>query len=101
MKKKKRDENWQNVKYHLLEDFGNMCWLCHRRFPRSELTIHHVHPFRVTHKTDYHDSCILCWNCHMGIVNKVEYDTKEYWDLMNKIADNMNNMFDVNISFKK
>ena len=97
----KKDANWNNVKSSLMADFGNMCWLCHRRYPRSQLTLHHVHAFRHTHKTDYNDSCILCKDCHFKIVNSKEYDTKEYWDLMQRIAENMNNMFDVNFDFKK
>lgn len=100
-KKRKRDANWAVVKSRLLEEYGNMCWLCHRRYSRNQLTLHHVHPFRSTHKTEYNDSMILCQDCHFKIVNSKTYDTKEYWDLMQSIAENMNNMFDVNIEFKK
>ena len=101
MKKKKRDANWTTVKYQLLSDYGNMCWLCHRRFTRDHLTIHHVHAFKDTKKTTYEDSCILCWDCHFGVVNSVQYNSEEYWKLMKKIADGMNSMFDVDIEFKK
>ena len=101
MSKKKRDENWQTVKYRLLSDFGDLCWMCHRRFSRAQLTLHHVHQFQATRKTTYEDSMILCQDCHFNKINKLKYNSKEYWEAMDSIAQGMNNMFDVNIQFKK
>lgn len=100
-KKRKRDANWMPIKLRLLDDFGNMCWLCKRRFPRSLLTIHHVHAFKDTHRTEYKDSMILCQNCHYNIVNKIDYNSNDYWCLMEHIAETMQRMFDVDINFKK
>ena len=99
--KKKKDASRMTVKSDLISDFGNMCWLCHRRYPRSQLTLRRVHAFGHSPKIERNDCCILCQDCHFKIVNSKEYDTKEYWDLMQRIAENMNNMFDVNIEFKK
>lgn len=101
MAKNKRDANWAVVKQQLLIDYGNMCWFCHRRYSRNQLTLHHVHQFKDTHKTTYNDSMILCQDCHFNVVNKVRYNSSEYWDMMKKIADGMNNMFDVDIKFEK
>ena len=30
---------------------------------------------------------IACYNCHFGVINKIEYDSKEYWELMNKCLE--------------
>ena len=73
------------VKQQLFYEYGCVCWLCNEEKPKEKLTLHHIHQFCYTHLTTYEDSMILCWDCHFGIVNKIKYDSDEYWNLMNEI----------------
>ena len=77
--------NRSRVKQRIFDDYGYVCWLCDKELPREKLTLHHIHQFCYTHSTTYEDSMILCCDCHFGIVNKIKYDSKEYWALMDKI----------------
>ena len=79
--------NRKQVKQRLFDDYGFVCWLCDKEKPREKLTLHHIHQFCYTHSTTYEDSMILCESCHFGIVNKIKYNSKEYWQLMNSILD--------------
>lgn len=77
------------VKYSLVERYGDVCWCCHQHIPRNKLTLHHIHKFCYTHHTTHEDSMILCETCHFEIVNRIEYDTDEYWDLMYDILSSV------------
>ena len=77
--------NRRQIKQRLFDDYGYVCWLCDKEKPRETLTIHHIHQFCYTHTTTYDDSMILCESCHFGIVNRIKYNSKEYWKLMNEI----------------
>ena len=79
--------NRRHVKQRLFDDYGYVCWLCDKEKPREKLTLHHIHQFCYTHSTTYEDSMILCEGCHFGIVNKIKYNSKEYWELMNEILE--------------
>ena len=77
--------NRSRVKQRIFDDYGYVCWLCDKELPREKLTLHHIHQFCYTHTTTYDDSMILCESCHFGIVNRIKYNSKEYWKLMNEI----------------
>jgi 5-methylcytosine-specific restriction endonuclease McrA len=79
--------NRRHVKQKLFDDYGYVCWLCGKEKPREKLTLHHIHQFCYTHTTTYDDSMILCESCHFGIVNRIKYNSKEYWKLMNEILE--------------
>lgn len=77
--------NRHQIKQQLFDDYGYVCWLCEKELSREKLTLHHIHQFCYTHTTTYDDSMILCEKCHFGIVNRIKYDSKDYWKLMNDI----------------
>lgn len=79
--------NRHQIKQRLFDDYGYVCWLCDKEKTREKLTLHHIHQFCYTHTTTYDDSMILCCDCHFGIVNKIKYNSKEYWQLMNEILE--------------
>ena len=79
--------NRHQIKQQLFDDYGYVCWLCDVEKPREKLTLHHIHQFCYTHSTTYEDSMILCCDCHFGIVNRIKYDSKEYWELMDAILE--------------
>jgi 5-methylcytosine-specific restriction endonuclease McrA len=90
----KRDANWIPVKQKLIEDYGHICWLCgeHHTF----LTLHHIIKFEITRKTTYNNCMILCEHCHFDIVNKIPYNSKGYWELMNSIRSKLEKYYDMN-----
>jgi 5-methylcytosine-specific restriction endonuclease McrA len=90
--KKKRITTTGNrklVKQELFDKYGCFCWLCGKEKDKNKLTLHHIHQICYTHSTTFKDSMILCCDCHFGVVNKITYDSKEYWDLMNEILNRM------------
>lgn len=87
---KKRDKgngDRHQIKQRLFDDYGYVCWLCGKEKTRENLTLHHIHQFCYTHTTTYEDSMILCCDCHFGVVNKIEYDSEEYWKMMNEVLE--------------
>ena len=92
--KKKRIPNKGNrrlVKQQLFEKYGYRCWLCNEEKHKDKLTLHHIHQICFTHNTTFEDFMILCCDCHFGVVNKIKYDSEEYWDLMNEIIKKVKN----------
>lgn len=79
--------NRKLIKQQLFENYGYVCWLCGKQKEKEKLTLHHIHQFCYTHSTTYEDSMILCCDCHFGVVNKIPYDSEEYWKLMNEILE--------------
>lgn len=90
MSRTKRDGGRKQVKDLLIRMYGHYCWLCLKRFDRKKLTLHHVIPFRICKCTTAKNGMLLCEKCHFEKVNKVEYGTPEYDELMKKARKNIN-----------
>ena len=78
-----------SIKQYFFKKYGQRCWLCGQYFNKSNLTLHHVIPVSISHRTIVEESSILCTHCHFDIVNEVQYNTREYWQLMDKMYANV------------
>lgn len=77
------------IKQYFYARYGHRCWLCGKEFEMTELTLHHIIPFHITRHTVLSESSIACTHCHFKVINKVPYNTQEYWELMEKMFDNI------------
>lgn len=76
------------VKDVLYETHGHYCWLCTKKFPAQKLTLHHIKPRAFKGQTTLANGMILCQNCHFNIVNRIKYNTTEYWEVMDEALKN-------------
>lgn len=74
----------QEVKESLYQKYGTRCEVCGEKFPRRKLTGHHIIPKRFKGEITEENILIACYNCHFGKINHIEYDSEEYWSLMEK-----------------
>ena len=77
------------IKNYFYEAYGCRCWLCGEVFPRNELTLHHVIPYHISQRTNVEESSIVCCYCHFDIVNKIPYNSEEYWSVMQQMYNNI------------
>lgn len=77
----------REVKDCLFGKYGMRCEVCGKEFQRNKLTGHHI--IEKSHGGDVSEDNILiaCKNCHFEIINNIEYDSKEYWELMDKCLE--------------
>ena len=71
------------VKERLYSKHGCRCEVCKKEFKKDELTGHHIIMRCKGGKITEGNILIACKNCHFKVINKLEYDSEEYWDLMN------------------
>lgn len=76
-------EMWQ-MKERLYSKYGTRCEVCGKEFRKSELTGHHIIMKSKGGKITENNILIACYNCHFSKINSIPYNSKEYWDLMNK-----------------
>ena len=81
--------NKPTIKQYFFKRYGQRCWLCGQYFDKPDLTLHHVIPVSISHKTIAEESSIVCTHCHFDIINKISYNTREYWQLMDKMYANV------------
>ena len=74
----------RNTKEYLYNKYGCYCEVCKKKFPKKELTGHHIIMKCRGGKIDIRNILIACYHCHFGVINSIKYNTKEYWYLMNK-----------------
>ena len=72
------------IKDKLFEKYGKRCEVCKRKFKAKGLTGHHIVPKSCGGEISEDNILITCYQCHFEVINNTKYDTKEYWDLMNK-----------------
>lgn len=72
------------VKEYLYSKYGCRCEVCSREFRKSELTGHHIIMRSKGGEISEDNILIACHNCHFGVINYIEYDSEEYWELMRK-----------------
>ena len=74
----------QSVKESLYRKYGLRCEVCGRELKRKELTGHHIVPKRIGGEISEKNILIACYECHFGRINYIEYNSEEYWELMEK-----------------
>lgn len=72
------------VKDKLYAKYGKRCEVCGKKFKKEKLSGHHIVPKSHNGEISEDNILIACYNCHFGVINKIEYDSEEYWELMNK-----------------
>lgn len=72
------------MKNYLFDKYGLRCEVCGKEFSTAELTAHHIIMKCKGGKITEDNILIACCNCHFGRINHIEYDSDEYWELMNK-----------------
>lgn len=72
------------VKDYLIVEYGCRCEVCGREFERRELTGHHIIMKSKGGPITVDNILLACCNCHFGRINHMKYDSKEYWELMDK-----------------
>ena len=72
------------VKEYLYSKYGQRCEVCGKEFRKSELTGHHIIMRSKGGEISEDNILIACHKCHFGVINHIEYDSEEYWELMNK-----------------
>ena len=80
----------RTIKDKLFAKFGKRCEVCGEKFKKEKLSGHHIimksHGGQITED----NILIACYNCHFGVINKIEYDSDEYWELMEKCLRHRN-----------
>lgn len=71
------------VKDKLYQKYGKVCEVCGKKFKKEQLTGHHIIMRCVGGKITEDNILIACYGCHFGVINTIEYDSDEYWALMN------------------
>lgn len=72
------------VKDKLYAKYGKYCEVCGKKFKANKLTGHHVIMKSRGGEISEKNILIACEHCHFEVINKIKYDSQEYWDLMNK-----------------
>ena len=70
------------VKEYLFDKYGYYCEVCKKRFKRSALTGHHIIMKSKGGEASIENILIACHYCHFVVINDLEYDSEEYWELM-------------------
>lgn len=77
----------QIVKDKLYAKYGKRCEVCGEKFRKDKLTGHHIIQKSCGGEIKEENILIACYNCHFGIINKIEYGSEEYWELMKKCLE--------------
>jgi len=72
------------MKERLYSKYGLRCEVCGEKLKRKELTGHHVVMRSKGGKVTEDNILIACYHCHFVVINNLEYDSEEYWALMEK-----------------
>ena len=72
------------VKDSLFAKYGLRCEVCKKEFSEEELTGHHIIMQCRGGPTTEKNVLLACVKCHFEVINKIEYGTEEYWELMNE-----------------
>ena len=72
------------VKNRLYAKYGKRCEVCGKKFKVNGLTGHHICPKSHGGEITEDNILIACYQCHFEVIHNLEYDSQEYWDLMNK-----------------
>ena len=72
------------IKERLYRKYGCKCEVCKKKFNKNKLTAHHIIMRSKGGEDTEENLLIRCYNCHFGVINHMEYDSDEYWELMNK-----------------
>ena len=75
------------IKDKLYRKYGKRCEICDNTFKKEQLTGHHIIMRCKGGKITEDNILIACYNCHFGTINHIQYDSKEYWELMNKALE--------------
>lgn len=86
MSNKKR-RSLRPIKDELYRTHGKYCWNCMQKFKKDILQGHHIELWSICKKNEIWNIAILCPTCHTE-VHAIEYNSKEYWQEMNKIRKN-------------
>lgn len=78
------------IKDKLFVKYGKRCEVCGKKFKKEKLSGHHIVMKSVGGKINEDNILIACYNCHFGVINKIEYDSEEYWELMHKCLEHRN-----------
>lgn len=72
------------VKENLYSKYGTRCEVCGKEFSRAELTGHHIVMRCKGGKITEKNILLACHHCHFVVINSIPYNSKEYWELMEK-----------------
>ena len=72
------------MKEYLFYKYGQRCEVCGKEFRKSELTGHHIIMRSKGGEITEDNILIACYQCHFGRINHIEYNSEEYWKLMNE-----------------
>lgn len=75
------------IKDKLYRKYGKRCEICGNTFKKEYLTGHHIIMKCKGGTIDEDNILIVCYNCHFGCINHIEYDSEEYWNLINKALE--------------
>jgi 5-methylcytosine-specific restriction endonuclease McrA len=70
------------MKEQLYAKYGQRCEVCNRYFKKSELTGHHIVERSKGGKISETNILIACKKCHFQRINKMQYNSPEYLELM-------------------
>lgn len=77
-------KDMKTVKNALFLKYGCICEVCGEKFDKNELTGHHIIMRCKGGKITEQNILITCHHCHFDVINHMKYDSKEYWELMQK-----------------
>ena len=72
------------IKDKLYAKYGKYCEVCGKKFRKDKLTGHHIIMKSRGGEISEDNILIACEQCHFEVINKMEYDSEEYWELMRK-----------------
>lgn len=76
-------EMWA-MKQYLFQQYGQRCEVCGKEFEQNQLTGHHIIMRSKGGEISEDNILIVCCNCHFNKINRMDYNSKEYWKLMNE-----------------
>ncbi len=76
-------EMWA-MKQYLFQEYGQRCEVCRKEFDKDKLTGHHIIMKSKGGEISEDNILIVCYNCHFGRINHMQYNSNEYWKLMNE-----------------
>ena len=86
----KMSKEMYRMKNRLYAKYGTRCEVCGKEFSAAELTGHHIIMKCKGGKIIEDNILIACYHCHFVVINSMEYDTTEYWNLMHKSLEHRN-----------
>ena len=80
----------RTIKDKLYTKYGKRCEVCGEKFKKDKLSGHHIIMKSKGGEITEDNILIACYNCHFGVINKIQYDSEEYWELMKKCLEHRN-----------